>query len=83
MAWLAMAEQQKLRAKARSLRLRLRLFCFGWSHHDAEALFRRQHVIGNVARLPDFAAPLIAARPENARPQYVPDASYALTPTRF
>jgi hypothetical protein len=40
-------------------------------------------VIGNVARLPDFAAPLIAARPENARPQYVPDASYALTPARF
>jgi len=38
---------------------------------------------GNVPRLPDAAAPLVAARPENARPQYVPDASYALVPVRF
>jgi hypothetical protein len=40
-------------------------------------------LIGNVARLPASAAPLVAARPELARPQYVPDASYALVPVRF
>jgi hypothetical protein len=40
-------------------------------------------LIGNVARLPASAAPLVAARPDNARPQYVPDASYALVPVRF
>ena len=40
-------------------------------------------LIGNVARLPASAAPLVEARPEHARPQYVPDASYALTPIRF
>ncbi len=40
-------------------------------------------LIGNVARLPATAAPLVAARPEHARPQYVPDASYALVPVRF
>jgi hypothetical protein len=40
-------------------------------------------LIGNVARLPASAAPLVAARPEHARPQYVPDASYALVPVRF
>jgi MFS family permease len=40
-------------------------------------------LIGNAARLPASAAPLVAARPEHARPQYVPDASYALVPIRF
>jgi hypothetical protein len=40
-------------------------------------------LIGNVARLPASAAPLAEARPNHARPQYVPDASYALTPVRF
>jgi hypothetical protein len=40
-------------------------------------------LIGNVARLPASAAPLVDARPEHARPQYVPDASYTLTPLRF
>jgi hypothetical protein len=40
-------------------------------------------LIGNVARLPASAAPLVAARPVLARPQYVPDASYALVPIRF
>lgn len=40
-------------------------------------------LIGSVASLPESAAPLVAARPENARPQYVPDASYALVPVNF
>jgi hypothetical protein len=40
-------------------------------------------LIGNVARLPASAAPLVEARPDHARPQYVPDASYTLTPVRF
>ncbi len=40
-------------------------------------------LIGNVARLPDFAAPLLQARPQDARPQYVPDASYADIPVSF
>lgn len=38
---------------------------------------------GNVARLPDFAMPLVQARPQDARPQYVPDASYADVPVSF
>jgi len=37
-------------------------------------------LIGNVARLPAAAAPLVQNRPANARPQYVPDASYLLAP---
>lgn len=41
------------------------------------------HLIGNVARLPDSAAPLVQARPRDARPQYVPDASYADVPVSF
>jgi hypothetical protein len=40
-------------------------------------------LIGNAARLPASAAPLVTARPEHARPQYVPDASYVLVPVRF
>jgi hypothetical protein len=40
-------------------------------------------LIAMVARLPAAAAPLVRGRPVNARPQYVPDASYALTALRF
>jgi hypothetical protein len=40
-------------------------------------------LIGNVARLPAAAAPLVQNRPEHARPQYVPDASYVLVPVRL
>jgi hypothetical protein len=40
-------------------------------------------VIGNRSGLPTTAAPLLRSRPANARPQYVPDASYVLTPVRL
>jgi hypothetical protein len=40
-------------------------------------------LIGNVARLPAAAAPLVQNRPANSRPQYVPDASYVLAPVRL
>jgi len=40
-------------------------------------------LVSSVARLPAAAAPLVRGRPAHARPQYVPDASYALTPLRF
>lgn len=40
-------------------------------------------LIGNVARLPAAAAPLVQNRPALARPQYVPDASYVLVPVRL
>jgi hypothetical protein len=40
-------------------------------------------LVGSVARLPDAAAPLVRSRPHNARPQYVPDASYVLAPVRL
>lgn len=40
-------------------------------------------IIANVPRLPDAAAALVTNRPDHARPQYVPDASYVLAPASF
>jgi hypothetical protein len=40
-------------------------------------------LIGNRVGLPAAAAPLVQGRPQNARPQYVPDGSYTLTPLRL
>lgn len=40
-------------------------------------------LVGVHFRLPGSAAPLLRARPANARPQYAPDSSYAITPVRL
>jgi hypothetical protein len=40
-------------------------------------------VIGFHPGLPDAATPILAARPDHARPQYSPDASYAVARRRF
>jgi len=40
-------------------------------------------LIGTRFGLPEAAAPLVQARPALARPQYVPDATYALVPVRL
>lgn len=39
--------------------------------------------IGHRTGLPGAAAPLVAARPVNSRPQYMPDSTYALRRFRF
>ena len=40
-------------------------------------------LIGSRRGLPPSAAPLLQARPADARPQYVPDGSYTLAPVRL